>query len=65
MRPDEADSKYGATPLHYAASVGHLKIVKFLLSKLSAVAVDHDGATPLHDAAVQGHLAVSTWCNSN
>lgn len=59
IHPNEQDKRYGATPLHYAASSGHLKMVKFLLPRVMKVQPDYDGATPLHDAAVQGHMAVS------
>ncbi|XP_067945987.1 ankyrin repeat domain-containing protein 53-like isoform X2 [Watersipora subatra] len=54
---NEADQKYGATPLHYAANSGHPKIIRYLLHRITKVHTDYDGATPLHDAAMHGHLA--------
>ena len=59
MHPNETDTRYGATPLHYAASAGHLKLIKFILPRIIRIIPDYDGATPLHDAAVQGHITVS------
>ena len=60
---NKGDTKYGATPLHYAANGGHVKVIKFILSKIDKINPDYDGATPLHEAAAQGHLTVS-WLYS-
>ncbi len=51
------------TPLFMAASLGHLDIVKLLVSRgaeINATETDavYGGATPLHGAAGQGHLEV-------
>ena len=57
--PIAAQDKYGATPLHRAASRGHLDIVKVLLSaNASPNMADGEGNTPLHLAADEGHKKV-------
>lgn len=48
------------TPLHFAASNGHEKIVKALLDAGAHVNVKDDlGNTPLHLSAAQGHFRIS------
>jgi len=44
------------TPMHIAASHGHLKIIEFLLSKgCDPNARDKFGRVPLEDAILSGH----------
>lgn len=50
------DDKYGATPLHEAASRGHIEIAKLLISKKANVdSKGKYGETPLHRAVLGGH----------
>ena len=54
-----AGASEGSTPLHFAATGGHLPMVQYLLAHDAAVnAVTSGGITPLHEAAENGHLAV-------
>lgn len=49
----------GKTPLHWAAYMGHLEIVKFLVSKgADANSVDDSNNTSLHSAVSGGCLAI-------
>ena len=49
----------GGTPLHEAASKGHLDVVRVLSEfKADVNALNNDGGTPLHEAASKGHLDV-------
>ena len=49
----------GSTPLHYAASNGHIEIIRLLLQNGAEVnAKDDSGWTPLHDAAYHGHVDI-------
>uniref|UniRef100_UPI004072FD1C Kinesin-like protein KIF18A, DARPin fusion protein n=1 Tax=synthetic construct TaxID=32630 RepID=UPI004072FD1C len=49
----------GLTPLHLAATYGHLEIVEVLLKHGADVnAIDIMGSTPLHLAALIGHLEI-------
>ena len=49
----------GATPLHYAAFLGHAGVVKALLEGGAHVDPrDRDGRTPLHYAVAGGHVEV-------
>lgn len=50
----------GATPMHFAASRGHAKVLSWLLLHGGEIVVDQWGGTPLHDAAENGELEVST-----
>ena len=46
----------GATPMHWAASMGHNDVVELLLANKAEVNVKEDaGRTPLHLAAFKGH----------
>ena len=56
INPRNAD---GTTPLHLAASEGHLSIVDYYVSRLTNVfPKDARGLTPLHRAVILGQLAV-------
>ena len=56
---DSKDSKYGRTPLSWAAENGHEAVVKLLLEKAADVdSKDNEGRTPLSWAAENGHEAV-------
>ena len=49
----------GETPLHYAASKGHLKVCEYIVDKVEDKnPKDINGKTPLHYAAFNGHLQV-------
>ena len=49
----------GRTPLHYAASNGHLRAFQMIVEKFGEWKLkDIDGYTPLHEAACNGHFEV-------
>ncbi|KAH3827932.1 hypothetical protein DPMN_129878 [Dreissena polymorpha] len=55
---DIKGGKFKRTPLHIAADVGNMALVKSLLSKGANVEVkDHRGHYPIFLAAIQGHTA--------
>jgi hypothetical protein len=58
--PDSKDSRYGRTPLWWAARNGHEAVVKLLLAKdgVDPDSKDVYGQTPLSWAARNGHKAV-------
>lgn len=59
--PNLRDSD-GASPLHFAASRGHVNTVIYLLEHGgSCVAVDKFGKTPLNDAAENEQVEVSNY----
>ena len=50
---------WGETPLHYAASKGHLKVCEYIVDKVEDKnPKDINGRTPLHYAAFNGYLQV-------
>jgi ankyrin repeat protein len=50
------DDKYGATPLHWAAAMGHKDVAELLLANKADVnARNNNGLTPLHWAAMNDH----------
>ena len=54
----------GATGLHFAASRGHVDVVRWLLSKGARVCLDNFGKSPLNDAAENEQLEVCTQSTS-
>ncbi|KAF0696627.1 Aste57867_12608 [Aphanomyces stellatus] len=62
-----APDTYGQTPLHLAASRGHLSAVEFFVHEEEVGAcdrlreVDADGQTPLDLARAKGHIHVATF----
>ena len=50
----------GRTPLHWAASIGHLEGVLYLLGKYALIGVERDknGFLPIHMASLKGHIDV-------
>ncbi|MEE2947024.1 MAG: ankyrin repeat domain-containing protein [Verrucomicrobiota bacterium] len=51
--------KWGNTPLHEAAFLGNVEVVRLLISKEANVdAKDYYGCTPLHDAVDYGNLEI-------
>ncbi|CAG7848416.1 SubName: Full=Uncharacterized protein {ECO:0000313/EMBL:CCA71703.1} [Serendipita indica DSM 11827] len=57
---NDATTRTGLTPLHGAASRGHLDIVQWLVECTGAIVSieDKEGETSLHKAAQNGHLPV-------
>ncbi|WP_341761083.1 ankyrin repeat domain-containing protein [Candidatus Tisiphia endosymbiont of Thecophora atra] len=56
---NEQDDNIRATPLHYAAYHGYVKIVKLLLDTGAELNIPNRyGRTPLHDAAEKGYVDI-------
>lgn len=54
-----AMAKDGSTPLHHAASQGHVDtVITLVYMGLDPCVQDNDGGQPMHHAADQGRLAV-------
>ena len=55
--------KFGATPVHYAARLGKVDVIKWLVQSagLSANKSANNGATPAHDSAATGKLDCLQW----
>lgn len=49
----------GATPLHFAASRGHLTAVRWLLNHGAKLSLDKYGKSPINDAAENQQVEVS------
>lgn len=56
--PNLRDSD-GATPLHFAASRGHLTCVRWLLNHGAKLSLDKYGKSPINDAAENQQVEVS------
>ncbi len=53
---NRSQNETGATPLHIAAGLENVFLLKALIDAgLPVVALSHSGSTPLHKAVVQGH----------
>lgn len=57
MDPNVRDND-GATPIHFAASRGHLDALKLLLKHGGRITIDKYGKSPLNDAAENEHMEV-------
>ncbi|KAG6336356.1 hypothetical protein ID866_2751 [Astraeus odoratus] len=57
---NDASSRTGFTPLHSAASRGHLDVVRWLIEECGAMPdlEDREGETALHKAALHGHVPI-------
>lgn len=58
MDPNARDND-GATPIHFAASRGHVETLKLLLKKGGLITIDKYGKSPLNDAAENSQMDVS------
>lgn len=57
MDPNLRDGD-GATPLHFAASRGHLTAVRWLLNHGAKLSLDKYGKSPINDAAENQQVEV-------
>ena len=48
----------GATPVHFAASRGHVDTLKWLIKHGGRISIDKFGKSPLNDAAENEHMEV-------
>ncbi|KZV69854.1 ankyrin [Peniophora sp. CONT] len=64
---NDATSRTGLTPLHAAASRGHLDIVKWLIEGCGAIPdlEDKEGETAVHKASLQGHIDIIKYLLPN
>ena len=51
----------GATPLHFAASRGHLTAVRWLLNHGAKLSLDKYGKSPINDAAENQQVEVDKF----
>ena len=61
LNKDAQDTKYGRTPLHYAARAGHGAVVRTLMTNgANGNVADKAGKTPIQLAAEGGHRGLMT-----
>ncbi|KAG0128947.1 hypothetical protein HOY82DRAFT_565395 [Tuber indicum] len=62
VNPEQPDTKYGRTPLSWAAQRGHEGVVKMLLQRkdVSTATLDRENQTPQSRALSNGHHRVVT-----
>lgn len=63
MDPNLRDGD-GATPLHFAASRGHVEVVRWLLRHGAKLVTDKYGKSPINDAAENHQMEVVTYSTS-
>ncbi|KAL3481008.1 hypothetical protein BJX99DRAFT_194840 [Aspergillus californicus] len=62
---EKSPGKYGRLPLHYAATIGNLEVVKELLKYCSPSSHDEEGNTAAIRAAENGHTRIIKYLYNN